>query len=272
LETGEPGVDAETDITTTKEGRVTDRSALWRAPGNWCIIVRGASHRLIHEKGTEAAGDGGEGFLGGHDVIDFFVSDGGFFTEVAFEAGVVPDAFELLAEAARGDFVAGLGAGEGAAGAVGAGIQRVGVAFAQRVEGAGAHGAGDDPGGVEGGEGGAFAVDEAVAGDVAFEGEVVVVAVVEGWEIGGEMENVFDGVGGAEGEEAAVFFGPGAGDLDIVEVSAAFGGGGVEGEDAGGEAAGAREVVVVDALAEMARAGVEHEPEVAGGFVGLEFE
>lgn len=226
--------------------------------------------------GFEGAGDGGEGGLGVHDVADVFVGGGGFFEQGAGEAGVVPDVggFELGAEGGGGEFLAGLGAGEGAACAVGGGAEGGCVAFAGGVVGSGGHGAGDEPGLVEVGGGGAFAVDEeGLAGEewVGFGLEVIVIDVEEGVEQGGDVEGLLEGACGGEGEGAAIGGGVLAGDLDVGEVGLAGGGVGVEGEEVCGGFVGVGEVVVVDELAEVAGAGVEHEPEAAG-VVGLEFE
>jgi hypothetical protein len=117
-------------------------------------------------------------------------------------------------------------------------------------------------------------MDAALAAVDAFEGEMIVVAIVKGAELGTGTENAFHDIGGTEGEEAAVFASPGAGDLNIGGVVVAIGGIQWEAHDAAVETTGPGEEVMMDALAEMTGAGVDHEPEriVVGVILALKLE
>jgi len=107
----------------------------------------------------EGSGDLRQVALGAHYRVDVLVGGGGFVAQAGGAAVVEPDVGHLAVEVARGDAAAGLVARERAAGAVGAGTKRRGVAAALDVETGGAHRAGDDARFAFGGGQGAFAVD-----------------------------------------------------------------------------------------------------------------
>ncbi len=72
------------------------------------------------EEREEGAADADEFALGVHDDVDVFVSGGGFFAEADDGFGIEVDVLQFFEEARAVDALSGGGAGEGAAGAVGA--------------------------------------------------------------------------------------------------------------------------------------------------------
>lgn len=223
------------------------------------------------EDGGEGAGDADEFALDAHDVVDVLVDGGGFFAHGGEGGRVGVDVGEFGRELSAGDGASGVFAGHGAAGAVGAGVKSIGEALAGDVEGGGGHGARDEAGEVRGCGHRAFAVDEVIGGEVGLGADVVVigvdVGVIEWLRVDDRMER--GGCGGEDG--AAVGGGVIACPLDVGEVCGALGCVGVKAEEAEAGAAGALDVGGADGLAEGARAGVDHEPELVG-LVALDFE
>ena len=207
----------------------------------------------------------------GHDGFDGFVGGGSFVDDVLVFAAL--DAFGHANVIGDGEAALGFTTRHGASCAVGAAHERFGITFAADNVGASAHAPGDDAHVTKTGTDGTLPGDEDVAAVVFFAGDIVVVAV-DGFEFGGERAD-FAGIADGGDDLAHHEIAIGAGKIlspfdgfDVIEeMLGAFG---KVGKILVGEIgdvllhvfAGEFDEVGAHAIANAARAGVKHEPDV----------